>query len=623
VKIGSNLSATRLVGEIGKVSSEIEKVSERLSSGLRINRASDDAAGLAISSSLNNEKRVLGQAIRNINDSISLISIAHGALSELSSITIRIKELAEQSSNGIYSTTQRQAFQKESDELIEEYSRIVASTTFNDRRVFNPNADRSFTSQVGSSGIESLLFSLGDQAKRLVGNGTFAHSATLSAGAGINAYNISGDFDGDGNTDIVQANFGGVATIYYGLGNGQFTAGSTVASSASYITVEKADIDNDGDLDLIFSDYDGNVKVVRNLGSRSWAAETTLATTGGSRQVSVADLNLDGKADIVVSDESTGWASIFLGNGDGTFQARRTVDASNDAYGLTLGDVNGDGIPDLVTTSLFGNQVTIQYGDGAGGFSATPSQTLGTQMHPVSVRLADFNFDGRLDLVVANNTSASVSVYLNQNGTFSQATNYTLGGVTNTRYLSVLDINGDGNLDIAAPGDLGGTAIIYGNGDGTFSAAITVDTGSDNFSVTMADFNNDGSIDIAATLGGSNQTNVMLANNRETFDLARQNLSTAQSARDTLVNLDNTLRRVTLEIGALGAYESRLSSALNTIITRRIEVAAASSRIADADIAKETASLIRANILRDVASSVLAQANLTPKLALTLLSQKE
>lgn len=99
------------------------------------NHASDDAAGLAISSQLSAGARVLNQAIRNINDGISLTSIAESALNSLSDITIRQMELAEEAANGTYSSTQRSALQKEATELTKEFNRIIEGATFNGRRV--------------------------------------------------------------------------------------------------------------------------------------------------------------------------------------------------------------------------------------------------------------------------------------------------------------------------------------------------------------------------------------------------------------------------------------------------------------------------------------------------------
>ena len=109
---------------------------ERLSSGKRINQASDDAAGLAVSSTLNATARVHTQAARNVNDGISFLNVADGATSALKDILFRLRELSTQSSNGTLSNPQRQSLDKEAQGLQAEYGRILDTTSFNGIRVF-------------------------------------------------------------------------------------------------------------------------------------------------------------------------------------------------------------------------------------------------------------------------------------------------------------------------------------------------------------------------------------------------------------------------------------------------------------------------------------------------------
>lgn len=133
------------VRHLDSAQSSLSSSSRRLSSGLRINSASDDAAGLAISQSLRAQRRVYAQAIRNASDGIGLANVAQGAMVELTGILTRHAELAEQAANGMYSAAQRQALQTEATELTNEYNRIVDSTVFNGIKVFDscePTAHR-------------------------------------------------------------------------------------------------------------------------------------------------------------------------------------------------------------------------------------------------------------------------------------------------------------------------------------------------------------------------------------------------------------------------------------------------------------------------------------------------
>lgn len=149
----------------------------RLSSGMRINRPSDDAAGLAVSSSLNMQGRITSQAIRNIPDATSLLNIASGSLSELSSIVMRQKELAEQAANGVYSNAQRAALSSEQGALSKEYNRIVETTKFNGRALFSQPMTLSV--EVGGGTQGGIELALGTQLARDVGNGSFTASALL------------------------------------------------------------------------------------------------------------------------------------------------------------------------------------------------------------------------------------------------------------------------------------------------------------------------------------------------------------------------------------------------------------------------------------------------------------
>ena len=131
VTLGSNIASLRGQRQFDKTSAELGTVFERLASGQRINRASDDAAGLAIADALRSDTRVLRQGVRNLNDGLSLLNITDKALENLSGIVIRLQELSEQSANGVYSDMQRKAIDREAQALREEYQRIGATTRFN------------------------------------------------------------------------------------------------------------------------------------------------------------------------------------------------------------------------------------------------------------------------------------------------------------------------------------------------------------------------------------------------------------------------------------------------------------------------------------------------------------
>jgi len=179
---------------LGLSSESLGRTFERLSSGQRINRASDDAAGLAIADSLKANQRVASVAIRNANDGISTIAIADGALGQIGSVLSRLAELSEQSANGVYSTTQRSALQNEFVALGSEIERIAVTTTFNGVKLLSGASqitlqvgfDSQSTSQISLSGITGTLAGLG-----LAGANVSALTFSINAGTTDDAQSAS------------------------------------------------------------------------------------------------------------------------------------------------------------------------------------------------------------------------------------------------------------------------------------------------------------------------------------------------------------------------------------------------------------------------------------------------
>ena len=129
ITLNSNIASLDAQRRLGQSTASLSKSFERLSSGLRVNKASDDAAGLSVAASLDVDARVFNQGVRNLNDGISYLNIAEGATSSLKDILIRMRELATQSSNGTLKDTQRLALDGENQALIGEYNRILQTTT--------------------------------------------------------------------------------------------------------------------------------------------------------------------------------------------------------------------------------------------------------------------------------------------------------------------------------------------------------------------------------------------------------------------------------------------------------------------------------------------------------------
>ena len=169
VRIFSNVASTNAQRILGNNNDRLAKSVERISSGIRINKASDDAAGLAVSEALRSDIRALRQAVRNGNDGISLINIAEGALNEQSGILIRLRELASQASTGTVGSTERQTIQLEFTALRNEIDRISSVTEFNGQNLVDGSlassisADNQILIQVGIDSNANSRINLNEQ----------------------------------------------------------------------------------------------------------------------------------------------------------------------------------------------------------------------------------------------------------------------------------------------------------------------------------------------------------------------------------------------------------------------------------------------------------------------------
>jgi flagellin-like hook-associated protein FlgL len=250
ITINSNQASLTAQRRLGQSTASLQQSYTRLSSGLRINNASDDAAGLAIASSLSVDALVFTQGVRNLNDSVSLLNIAEGALTDLSSITIRLRELATQSANGTLALVQRSAMDDEADALVDEFNRIVASTKFNSSTILS--AASTHTTQAGYGSGGQLSFALAAQLSRAVGDGSFTAANSVAAGTYFYTLELY-DFNRDGSLDLALPSDDGVL-IQLGNGNGTFKQIITYASNGSSLNdLEISDFDGDGIADIVAS----------------------------------------------------------------------------------------------------------------------------------------------------------------------------------------------------------------------------------------------------------------------------------------------------------------------------------------------------------------------------------
>lgn len=198
ISINTNLSATRTQRLLGNTSEGLNKVYEKLSSGQRINRASDDAAGMAIASSLKNNQRIATVAMRNAQDGISSVTVADGALASINQILGRLAELSTQASNGSYSITQRSALQAEFSVLGSEIERIAATTEFNGIKLLSGTQQIYF--QVGFDGSSTSQIML-DQ----MGGATLQNLGLAGTGSSAMTFSLIGSTAVEGQSAAMLA----------------------------------------------------------------------------------------------------------------------------------------------------------------------------------------------------------------------------------------------------------------------------------------------------------------------------------------------------------------------------------------------------------------------------------
>jgi hypothetical protein len=341
------------------------------------------------------------------------------------------------------------------------------------------------------------------------GAGTFTMGQALPTGGGSVAV---GDLNGDSKPDLVALG-GFCAEVFLGNGDGTFTQGNCYFQVTSQTNNEALyDFNRDGKLDL-----------ATNLGLLFGNGDGTLQGTpaipvSGTAGVE-ADFNGDGKPDI--AEVSSSELDILLNNSDANLTLANSYSLSAPGYAIETSDLNGDGNLDLLVSTVDSSYswgLNAFLGNGDGTVTGPIVTTGGTGSYPdkPAISIADFNGDGKPDVVVVQGYSgaSSLSILLgNGDGTFGSPVTYFAG--SNTTAVTTADFNNDGNIDVAVS-SASGIGLFLGKGDGTFQTATFFTTGVDPASaLTTADVNNDGNIDLIPSNNLGPQ--VLLGNGNGTF----------------------------------------------------------------------------------------------------------
>jgi flagellin len=528
LSINTNIASLNAQRNLNKNTNVLNRSLQRLSSGLRINSAKDDAAGLAISSRFTAQIRSLNQSVRNANDGISMVQTAEGALDENNNILQRMRELAVQAANDSNTQSDRESIQLEIDQLINEMDRITETTTFNSKKLLDGSIS-AFNLQVGSQANQSINFSIGTMSSSSLGT---QPGSVQSTGARTRVV----DDTAAAGTQGIQENTA-VTTIL---------DGSLTIQIGSGATVNILDTEYGGDLNL-GSAANTNSEAAKKIAARINAVRES----GDLPEVFATATTTFRAADLVAADY--GGASI------------PTATNRNVAQGsIANGALNINGV-DIGPVSFLANDADESL---INAINVKTTQT-GVKASLDNGELVLTAEDGR-DIMI--NAAADATLDTIFGG--GDATSFD-AGFTDLRVTGTVTVSAKDTLTFA--------------GD----AAELADSGFDTLS-------GGGNLQAVGTIANADVTSVATANTL---------IESVDSALDQVANLR----------AELGAVQNRLESIVSNLSNVAENVAAANSRVLDADFAVETAALTKGQILQQAGISVLSQANQLQGSVLSLL----
>jgi hypothetical protein len=354
---------------------------------------------------------------------------------------------------------------------------------------------------------------------------SFAPATNFAAGSAPISV-AAGDFNGDGNTDLVTANLNSNnVSILLGNGAGGFTGPVNFPAGTGPNSVGVADFNGDGKLDLAVANQivgAGTVSILNGAGDGTFSAPAGFTAGSFPRDLTVGDFNGDGKSDVAVANSQTNEIRVLPGTGTGSLGAPVVTTAAASGFSgvfeLAVGDFNGDGKSDLVglreknPQPPFGpGAISILLGTGTGSF--TTGETRPAGINPSFATVASLNGDAFSDLVVVNRASATISLLHGAgDGSFPTSQTIATGGIPES--VTVADFNLDGKNDLAVARQAGSDSsvvmIYLGDGAGGFNLSGDFAIGTVPFGSLVADFDKDGKPDIATANFTSNNVSVLI-----------------------------------------------------------------------------------------------------------------
>ncbi len=601
--VNSNIAALNTQRHLGISNSKLSKSLERLSSGLRINRAADDAAGLAIATKLGSQVRGLNQAIRNANNAITLTATAEGGLNTVTNMLQRLRELAVQSSSDDNTSSDRANLVKESDNLIAELTRMVNTTQYNTMSLLDGQFSSKYF-QVGANYSQKVTFTIGDSRGKAIGgraqySGNIADGVAIAVnenfGAGeikVNGYDVAATNSTDDQYSVLtvgSAQIGqlasansGTYTLYINstaVTISNLTSGMTGANIATSI-VAKINAASVTNITARVVNTSGFVIEAKNGANLDLAIISATATATTLTSI-VNFMGLGGVSTMVGSGVGANAVNNYNGESSAIAKAAAInaiksnsgVTATAQSQSVTGASAISAGTLSAADVYINGvdiGAVTITSKDGTGALvTAINNQTSSTGV------TAKTDTDGKLILTASDGRNITVSV---KNSTIDGYLNLS-GTATNNVYIyrSTVQLNDDESFTLTASSSL-------------------------------------------ADLTGSSGTSKSVASDVSTYNVATISISSQSNAEAAILTLDAALDDVSGIRAQIGAVQNRLEFTVSNLEISSENMSASESRIRDADFASETATFTKNQIMVQAATAMLAQANTLPQLALQLLS---
>ena len=668
VVVNTNIAALRSGEAMRQAESAMGDAMERLSTGLRINSAADDAAGSAIASKMEAQTRSLVVAIRNANDAISLTQTAEGALGEVEDILQRMRELAVQGGNSTLNASDRAQIQIELDQLAAEIDEIADKTNFNNVKLLdgtntsvsfqtgiNADSNVSVALEKASAAALGLAGSIGGvnrlTSERLTNSDM---QAVVTTDVKINGQNWSAangaDYSGGGaaaaltilinnNTSVHGAKASAFNSLTSGpVGDFNMTTSFTINSATIDVVNSYQEL-----VDEINQEATGVTAVLNGDNS------ITLFNDDGA-DIAIGDTQ--GATDVGFTRNTTYLGMIALENVDGSAVSIEIGVVENGYVGDTGAgtDLSLLGFNTVRNGVVTGASVSNDDLLDTDGVKINGVAIGGTSASSAAVKAAKINETTSLHGVVATaKTELRLTVDFSTNGGTNDAVVINGSSVdlstSNDTAAVVTAINGVANLggDIVASSDSTGKLVLTSNSGATIT--VTEDANHDAFFTAGENLHGDayteashvytalGSVILTSQSGGHikledatttpgdglAKLGLQGASVAEEVTGTGVNVATSASAGAALTAVDAAINKVGDFRASFGAYENRFEKAINNLTTYKVNLEAAKGRIEDADFASETAALTKSQILNQAATSMLAQANASKQNLLALL----